>query len=482
MSMTARRFVLLAALAGSSPGIAHADPAGDEARRQSIMADSRASAAAIDRRNSDQAFQAGLTRSSSGGGNSSSSSSGSSSGSSSSSGGFGGGGGGASSGPQSVVATRTVRVWVGETMAQTAQRLGTEAAAGNAQSQYLLGRMNYVGYGTSTNLAEARRLFIAAAAQGHVEAASYAGQFLVYGRGGPVDTPRGLAYLQTAAQAGNTEAMSVLGIRTMTVAFETGNNADMPGAVRYLEQAAAAGNAVAQAALGTTIYYFGVGGVAADGVKAVKYLRMGVAQGDPMSMYTLGNLMVNGAEWTGANRPEGWALISRAAQAGDGRAMWRLAAAKVDGTSGQEKDLPEAVRLMRLSAQAGERNGQQGWGQMLYFGVGMPENKPEGLRYTRMAADAFNPEAQYDMALANYFGDVGIPKNQVEAARWARLSADNGLPRAQLLLGKLLWAGEGLTQNRTEAVRWMKKAADQNDQTAINDLKDPEVAAILRTL
>ena len=481
MALTARRLVLLASLIAATPGLAHADPAGDEARRQSIMADSRASAAAIDRRNSDQAFQAGLARSSSGGGNSGSSSSGTSSGSSSSSGGFGGGGA-ASSGPQSVVSTRTVRVWVGETMAQTAQRLGVEAAAGNAQSQYLLGRMNYVGYGTSTNLPEARRLFIAAAAQGHVETSAFAGKFLVYGYGGPVDTARGMAYLQTAVQAGNTDAMSVLGVRQMTTAIETGDNTDMAGAVRYLEQAAAAGSAVAQAALGTTIYYFGVGGVAADGTKAVKYLRMGAAQGDPMSLYHLGNLMVNGDEWTGENRPEGWALISRAAQAGDGRGMWRLASAKVDGTSGQEQDLPQAIRLMRLSAEAGDRNGQQGWGQMLYFGVGMPENKPEGLRYTRMAADAFNPEAQYDMALANYFGDVGIPKNLVEAARWARLSADNGLPRAQLLLGKLLWAGEGLAQNRTEAVRWMKKAADQHDETAINDLKDPEVAAILRTL
>ena len=481
MSMKALRVVLITSFVVAIPGIAHADPAGDEARRQSIMASSRADAAAIDRRNSDQAFQAGLARSSSGGASSGSGSSGSSSASSAPSGGYRGGGS-SSSGPQSVVSTRYVRVWVGETLSQSAQRLGREAAAGDAQSQYLLGRMHYAGYGISTNLPEARRLFVAAAEQDHVEAAAYAGKFLVYGLGGPVDMARGLAYLQTAAQAGNTDAMSVLGIRTMTIAFETGNNADMPGAVRYLEQAAAAGNAVAQAALGTTIYYFGVGGVAADGVKAVKYLRMGAAQGDPMSMYTLGNLMVNGDEWTGENRLEGWSLISRAAQAGDGRAMWRLAAAKVNGTSGQEKDLPEAVRLMRLSAETGERNGQQGWGQMLYFGVGMTENKPEGLRYTRMAADAFNPEAQYDMALANYFGDVGIPKNLVEAARWARLSADNGLPRAQLLLGKLLWAGEGLVQNRTEAVRWMKKAADQHDETAINDLKDPEVAAILRTL
>ena len=373
-------------------------------------------------------------------------------------------------------------MWVGETVAQTAQRLGKEAAAGNAQSQYDLGRMYYAGLGVATNLTEARRLFVAAADQGHIEGAAYAGQFLVYGRGGPVDTARGMAFLQTAAQAGNTDAKSVLGIRIMATAFATGDNTQMPVAIRYLEQAAEAGNAVAQAALGTIIYYYGVGGYPADGVKAVKYLRMGAAQGHPMSMYHLGNLMVNGDEWTGENQAEGWALINRAAQAGDGRALWRLAAAKYGGTSGQTKDLPEAVRLMRLSAEAADRNGQHGWGQMLYFGVGVAENKPEGLRYTRLAADAFYPEAQYDMALANYFGDVGIPKNLVEAARWARLSAENGLPRAELLFSKLLWAGEGVPQDRVAAVRWMKKAADHGDETAKNDLTDPEVAAILRTL
>ena len=481
MSTKSYRIILLASLFVTTPNIAHADPAGDEARRQASMERSRESAAAIDRRNSDQAFQASLTRSSSIGGGSGSSSSGSSSSSSTPSIGPSGGGG-ASSGPQSVVSTRIVRVWVGETVAQTAQRLSREAAAGNAQSQYDLGRMYYAGLGVATNLTEARRLFVAAANQGHIEGAAYAGQFLVYGRGGPVDTARGMAFLHTAAQGGNTDAKSVLGIRIMATAFATGDNTEMPVAIRYLEQAAEAGNAVAQAALGTTIYYYGVGGVPADGVKAVRYLRMGADQGHPMSMYHLGNLMVNGDPWTGENQSEGWALINRAAQAGDGRALWRLAAAKFGGTSGQTKDLPEAVRLMRLSAEAGDRNGQHGWGQMLYFGVGVAENKPEGLRYTRLAADAFYPEAQYDMALANYFGDVGIPKSLDEAARWARLSAENGLPRAELLFSKLLWAGEGVAQDRVQAVRWMKKAADHGDETAKNDLKDPEVAAILRTL
>lgn len=481
MSKTFVRTLLFAALVAMTPGSAQADAVGDEARRQASMDRSRDAAAAIDRRNADQAFQSSLARASSTGISPGSSSSSSSSGSTGSGSGYSGGDGG-SSGPQSVVATRIVRVWIGETLDQSAQRLKGEAAAGNAQSQYLLGRMNYAGFGVTANVAEARRLFVAAADQGHIEGAAYAGQFLVYGRGGPVDAARGLAYLRTAAQAGNTDAMSILGVQLMKTAFETGNNAEMPRAIRYLERSAEEGNAVAQATLGTTIYYYGVGGVAADGVKAVKYLRMGANQGDPMSMYHLGNLLVNGDEWTGENQTEGWALINRAAQAGDGRALWRLAAAKFEGASGQRKDLPEAARLMRLSAEAGDRNGQHGWGQMLYFAVGAAENKPEGLRYIKMAADADYPDAQYSMALANYFGEVGIPKNLTEAARWARLSANNGLARGQLLFSKLLWAGEGVGQDRVQAVRWMKKAADQGDETAINDLTDPEVAAILRTL
>ena len=57
--------------------------------------------------------------------------------------------------------------------AQIAQRLAREAAAGNAQSQYQLGRMNAAGFGGRENMTEARRLFVAAANQGHIEGSAY---------------------------------------------------------------------------------------------------------------------------------------------------------------------------------------------------------------------------------------------------------------------------------------------------------------------
>lgn len=478
----ARVAVMLLALA--VPAVARAFQ-NDESRRQAQMASARASAAAIDRRNADQAFQAGLARASAGrSGSGSSGSSGSSS--SASSGRYapstGGGGSSASTGPQSVVATRTYRIFVGETMEQAATRLAREAAAGNAESQYLLGRMHYAGYGVSQNAAEARRLFLAAASLQHVEATAYAGDLLVNGVGGPADLPRGMALLLAAADKGNADAQALWGLKVMTSAFETSDNRQVPRAVAMLEASANAGKALAQSTLGSLVYFSGVGGLSADSVKSVRYLRMGAAQGDPISMYTLGNMLVNGDPWTGENRAEGWALIQRSVQTGDGRAMWRLALAKLQGASGQAKDTEGGVRLMRQSAETGDRNGMYVLANMLYLGEVMPENKPEGIRYARLAADADHGEAQLMMAKMNYFGDVGIPKNIGEAVRWARRSSESGAAGGELLYGQMLWTGDGVSTDRVAAVRLFQRAAAQGDAEAIKNMAEAEVQAIVRTL
>ena len=500
--------LLLATVFLCIPAVVLADPA-DEARRQAQMQRLRDTAAANDRRNADAAFQQNLERSRSSTSNGQPSSniassnieSGTSGGSSSLPGGRANdsayGNGPAEEGYDPATGKITINVSGGggvaaalsalaaadtQNLAQTAQRLSREAAAGNVQSQYQLGRMYAAGNGLSADEIAARRLFVAAADQGHVEASASAGQYLVYGKGGPVDMASGLRYAETAAQAGNIDAKSMLGVRYMATAFETGDNANMPRAVQYLEQAAEAGNELAQEALGSSIYFYGVGGVAPDMAKAVKYMRMGIEQGNPESMSDLGTLMVFGEAAAGGSRAEGWALISRAAQAGNGRAMWRLGQAKTNGEEGLAKDLPEGLRFARLSAQTGEVNGIFLLAMLTYHGLGLPADKVEGTRLFRQAAEAGSGEAQHEMGLTYYHGDVGIEKDLTEAARWARMSADSGAAVGELLYGKLLWAGEGVAQDRIAAVQFFKKAADQGNATAISDLTDPEVAAILVSL
>jgi TPR repeat protein len=473
------RNVLLATLLVAIPTLIHADPAGDESRRQAAMATASASAAAIDRRNADTAFQAGLQQPSLGGGSGSSSSSSSSSSGTS---GLGASGAYTANGPQSVVATRRYVVWVGETLAQAAVRLGNEATTGNAQSAYQLGRMYYGGYGVAVNLPEARRLFLLAADKAHVEGSTYAGQFLIKGIGGPIERTRGLATLFPAAEAGDPDAQAFLGVSYLENSISSGTTNQMPRAMNYLERAAEGGNALAQTTLGTLVYYFGTAGISEDGVKAVKYMRMAADQGEPMSMYYLGNLMVDGDPWTGENRTEGWSLISRAAQAGNGRAMAKLGLAKLQGNLGQRQDATEGTRLMRLSAEAGDRTGMFMYGNMLYTGENVAENKSVAIAFVKRSAEADYGPAQVMMGRMSYFGDVGLPKNLNDAARWAKLAAETGTPEGQTFYGQILYEGAGVPKDIREAFRWTGLAAAQGYQPAIKDLaEDPEYIALTRT-
>lgn len=168
---------------------ASADQYSDEANRQNMMAEMRASAAASDRANfeSQQRLQDNADRNSR--------SVGSSSGYGSSSSGTGGSSYAspsaaprASTGPRSIVATYTFTMYRQETPAALAARLEREAAGGNTLSAFNLGRVYYTGFdGVPRADAAARRWFLTAAKAGHPGAEAQAGQMLYNGIGGPAD-------------------------------------------------------------------------------------------------------------------------------------------------------------------------------------------------------------------------------------------------------------------------------------------------------
>lgn len=502
MSFRSFRTFILATALYTVPVLAHADPA-DEARRQAQMQSSRDSAAAIDRRNADAAFQQGLARSSSTSTNSGSSSSSSSSPSGSSplpggrtndsaySGGPKAEGYNASTGQITVnvsggggvaAARAAVAGLTAPNLAQTAQRLSREAAAGNARSQYQLGRMYASGYGVSENMAEARRLFVAAANQRHVEGSAYAGQFLLRGTGGPEDDARGEQYLEVAAQAGNVDAKAELGTHYVLAANEANGYRQISRGLRYMEESADAGKATAQSILGAYVYLQGHGNIQPDRAKGLKYLRMGAAQGEALSLRTLGYLMVNGHPWTGANFGEGWPFIARAIQLGDPGAMATLGLAKVNGQQGQAVDVAGGMALLRQSAEGGDSNGLVLYGTRLYEGVNVTANRITGLAYVKRGAEAGNAEAYRALALWNYFGSDAIAKDLSESLRWARLAAQSELPEGQHLLGQLYYEGAGVPKDLKEALRWFRRAAAQGYAPAVKDVADPEMVAVARTM
>ncbi len=139
---------------------------------------------------------------------------------------------------------------VPETFVEAMAWYRAEAEAGNAEAQFFLGygyetgsAFGHVGREPSpfpVDLAQARHWYGKAAAQQHDRARVRLARLLVAAKGGSADPDGARALLEAAAEAGEADAMSLLGFLLSTV-----EPPDPVGAYLWLSLAARAGDAVA---------------------------------------------------------------------------------------------------------------------------------------------------------------------------------------------------------------------------------------------
>ena len=454
------------------PVSAHADwnQNNDEANRQRAMSSMRATTAANDRQNADRQFQSGLRNSAS-----SSSGSGSNTSSSGSSGSTGPSytGGGASTGPQSVVATMTVR----ETSAQMAVRLAKAGESGDIDAQYKLGVFYFAGVdGIARNDVKARYWIKKAADQGHAVSAGQYGYMLQKGIGGAVDEQGATPYFLKAAQMGDSYAKGWYALNTVLA----NDNANMAKATAYAVEAADAGDLTAQILLGSVIYYND--GPNQDNAKSFKYLNQAVAQNSGMAMRFLGKWYVNGGDGVTRDVPKGVGMMERSAALGDTPAMIQLSRLYGFGFDGIVKSEAKAVTYLR---QAVAKNDGEAMGILAdfhYFArFGVIENKAEALSLYRRGAELGDTESQSNYAGLLYEG-VLTPKDLQGSISYTRKAAEGGNGLSQVRLGKFYYFGEGVTKDLNEATRWFKKAAATKTPEALEIMKEPDVSAAAKAM
>ncbi len=371
------------------PMAAHADwnQANDEANRQRMMNDMRASDARNDRLNfeSQQRSTSGYTSSTSSGSGSSSSSS----------------GGGYNytpyqyvpEGPHSVVATYEFKVFVKESQDETIARIRSEAQAGNAQSQFNLGRIYYTGYGVPLDLDEARKWFCEAAKQDHPIAKSQCAAMLYNGQGGPADRDQAMAYLQDSAAKGDPYGEALYGFFTIAEATQAGaGDRPEPEAIGYLEKAADQGEVVAQGTLGSIVYFYGTNGAAQDVPRAVGYLRQCSDQALPMCMGMMGMMYVSGQNGVTKDMTEGVRLLKAAAAGGQADAAGVLAMLMAGDAFGMRDDA-QAFAYAQQAARGGDLQGQVLLAKLYYFGQGTEKNLVESARWFTAAATKGDQES-----------------------------------------------------------------------------------------
>ncbi len=82
-----------------------------------------------------------------------------------------------------------------------------------------------------------------------------------------------------------------------------------------------------------------------------------------------------------------------------------------------------------------------------------------------LAAEQGEPRAQYNLGVCYKFG-VGVPKDYNEAVKWYRLAAQQGHPQAQCNLGVCYANGEGVVKDLEEAYFWFSLAEVNGNKTA----------------
>ena len=129
---------------------------------------------------------------------------------------------------------------------------------------------------------------------------------------------------------------------------------------------------------------------------------------------------------------------------------------------GVPKDDDEALKWFLLSAEQGNAKAQNhvGYCYEIVF-----SNHLEAVKWYKKAAEQGDVVAQRNLANCYYFG-IGIISNELKAIKWNLKAAEQGDRIAQFNLGSLYENGEDDIKNYSEAVKWYLKSAKQGDSDA----------------
>jgi TPR repeat protein len=114
-------------------------------------------------------------------------------------------------------------------------------------------------------------------------------------------------------------------------------------------------------------------------------------------------------------------------------------------------------------------------------GLGVTRNRSEAAKWYRLAAEAGESRAQYNLGDLYLRGD-GIERDEVAAFAWFQKAALAGHAEARIMLGSMYAAGRGTPRDPAAAYMWLALAALQGDSRAnakLDEIKSQLTAAEL---
>jgi hypothetical protein len=165
-----------------------------------------------------------------------------------------------------------------------------------------------------------------------------------------------------------------------------------------------------------------------------------------------------------AKNPERQAIrdVRSRAELGDAQAQTELALSLLRGTGGKPDPLA-AIRWSVLAAQKGEPDAQFLLGDL--YAKGIKPDPARAFQWFSRAASRGNAKAMHNIAIA-YLTGSGIAEDPAAAVEWFTKAAGLGYRDSAFDLAVLYERGDGVAQSNPNALRWYDRAASLGDMEA----------------
>lgn len=245
------------------------------------------------------------------------------------------------------------------------------------------------------------------------------------------DAPAGLAALETLAAGGDVEAMNAVAGIIYDAPAESRLQADPARAVALWERAVAGGSMAARANYGTRLL---LNDDDSDDARAVAMLReVDDERIIPAASYGLGRAYLFG--------------------------------------DGVEQDLERGSRLLILAVEAHPENMDAQFlvGRAYRNGWGIPVDARAAFRHLKLAADAGDGRAQWNLGMMLLNGE-GVGADEAAARRYVAAAAESGNLDGMISMAVMLALGEGGAADPEQARAWYERAARQGSAHALRGL------------
>ena len=132
---------------------------------------------------------------------------------------------------------------------------------------------------------------------------------------------------------------------------------------------------------------------------------------------------------------------------------------------------PYTVNDLRLAAERGNAEAQVKLGSCYLFGIDVPEDKVEGLKWVLQAADQGDGEALFNLGCYYSFG-IGVIQDEAQAVKLFCQAAERGNVNAQYCLGVRYRQGFGVARDEVEGLKLIRQAAERGDAKAKEVLRE----------